>query len=783
MRQTCTVVVIEDSPEDREQIRRYLAHDPLCDYTLLEAVNGKQGIELWQAEQAGCILIDYNLPDMSGLEILQEIAPRNDSIVAIIMLTGQGSESVAATAMQKGVQDYLVKNTLTAEKLQSAVRAAIEHTRIQNMLKENQALVQAVIDNSAAAIYVRDSEARYLLTNREYERLFGLDRNMVKGETGHDFFSADIVARWLANDRVVLESGKAAEFEEIVPQTDGIRTYISVKFPLYTVHGTLYGVCGILTDITERKRFEEALYQSKQEFQTLVENSPDIIARFDRQYRHLYINSAITQSTGHLPDYFLGKTNRDLNMPDAYCQLWDSSLEAVFSTGKEKIIEFSSPALDELRYYQARLVPEYDMHGNVATVLDVTHDVSDLWRAEYRLRFLAALNNTISASLDVQTICDSAVQCIVSSVADLCSIHILEENGSIRRTAADGADEDNRAVLQNMLSYESPLLENSEAALNVDQSHASDLLFEHVHGTSFRAYMKLPLVARQQTIGVLDVALNRSNRQYTTDDVIMMKDVAWRIATALDNARLYQTAQQAVKDRDTFLSVAAHELRTPLTALHGFVQLLKRRLSKQGTIEPAQLEQSLTVLDDQASKLKRLLNQLLDVSRLESRRLTLELQQIDLAQLVSSTSAMMQTLTQHHTIKVNASVEITTLADPDRLEQVLINLLDNAIKYSPDGGSIDVDVRVTDANVASIRVADHGLGIPENRRDKIFERFYQAHGNGHLGGMGLGLYVSQEIVEMHGGMISVEFPSEGGTRFVIQMPIRSPEYFQQAQVS
>lgn len=166
-----------------------------------------------------------------------------------------------------------------------------------------------------------------------------------------------------------------------------------------------------------------------------------------------------------------------------------------------------------------------------------------------------------------------------------------------------------------------------------------------------------------------------------------------------------------------------------------------------------------------------MLNQLLDVSRLETGKLTLERQPADLASLVEQAVADARARSNRHAFTCQARLPIHACVDALRLEQVFTNLLDNAMKYSPDGGPIDVELVVRDGRTAELSVRDRGLGIPPDKREHIFERFCQAHTTDYRSGIGLGLYVSREIVELHGGTIDVDFPPDGGTRFVVQLPV------------
>ncbi|MCL5256703.1 MAG: MEDS domain-containing protein [Chloroflexi bacterium] len=231
-----------------------------------------------------------------------------------------------------------------------------------------------------------------------------------------------------------------------------------------------------------------------------------------------------------------------------------------------------------------------------------------------------------------------------------------------------------------------------------------------------------------------------------------------------------QQAEEAVKLRDVFLSVASHELKTPLTSLLGYAQLMQRSMQREGTVDPQRLQHVLEVIGQQSDKLARLINQLLDVSRIESGKFIIERKSTDLAGLVESAVSNARARTARHIIQANAPARLEASVDPLRLEQVLGNLLDNAIKFSPEGSVIEVEVHALDEQNARIAVRDRGIGIPPERRADLFSRFYQAHQSGYSGGMGLGLFISKQIVELHGGTIAAEFPEDGGTRFVVELP-------------
>jgi len=224
--------------------------------------------------------------------------------------------------------------------------------------------------------------------------------------------------------------------------------------------------------------------------------------------------------------------------------------------------------------------------------------------------------------------------------------------------------------------------------------------------------------------------------------------------------------------------VAAHELKTPITSLRGFTQLLLRKVNGNTPPDLDQLRLGLTQINNQSNRLGSLVGRLLDMSQLEAGKLILTLENTDLGQMLHNLITSAQLNTEKHTIKLCAPEHLECSLDPLRFEQVLTNLLDNAIKYSPEGGQVNVKMQVLDEGqdnqTIKIRVKDQGIGIAPENREKIFEPFFQGNQRGYAG-LGLGLYISREIVELHGGSIETEFGESGGSTFVVSLPVKVAE--------
>jgi signal transduction histidine kinase len=235
--------------------------------------------------------------------------------------------------------------------------------------------------------------------------------------------------------------------------------------------------------------------------------------------------------------------------------------------------------------------------------------------------------------------------------------------------------------------------------------------------------------------------------------------------------RLEARAEAASRAKDEFLSTAAHELKTPVASIKGFTQMLARWTPAQ---RAEREEMALATLDRQCDRLTRLVEDLLAVSRLATGRLDLRRQSVDLTALAADAVERTAGLAGRRRLTLTAPPSLSLVADRDRIDQVLVNLLANAIKFSLDGSPIDVTIAVAEAE-AVVRVRDRGVGIPADKQDQVFERFYRAHADTphDAGGMGIGLHFSREVVERHGGRMWFESREGKGSTFAFALPLAS----------
>ncbi|WP_437973989.1 AAA family ATPase [Sorangium sp. So ce295] len=520
-----------------------------------------------------------------------------------------------------------------------------ERRRAEQALKANQATLQAIVDNSAAAIYLKDREGRYLLANRQAANILGLPSDELLGKTDAELFRNASVEVLQTNDRRVLDAGEPLEFEEETLVEDEPRTFLSVKFPLgeEIMPGV---VCGISTDITERKRAE-------------------IAERF---------------------------------LAEASCKLMALGYGATL----ESVAHLAVPELAD------RCVIDVDLAQGTA---------------------------------------GSTVTAVTAGVPAELAGAVIEALRPLAATAPDRLEVGDVRVV--------PLLER----------------------LGVHSFLRVPLLARDRRFGIMTLLATAPRRRYGRADLWLAEELGSRAALALDNARLFAEAQQAIERRDEFLLVASHELKTPLTSLKMQAHLLARLLPRygRGEIAPERIDAALQVLDRQIARLAHLVNELLDVTRLNAGRLTLARAPVDLAALAREVVERMHQQLDDARCRTELELDEPVIGswDPSRIEQVLINLLSNAIKYGA-GGPIHVAVR-GEGDRASLVVRDHGMGIAEADQARIFERFERAVSVRNFGGLGLGLYIVRLIIAAHGGTIRVESAPGAGATFIVEIQLLPAE--------
>jgi len=457
-------------------------------------------------------------------------------------------------------------------------------------------IISKVIDTAACLIVVLDSQGRIVRFNQAYEKTTGYSVAEVVNKYVWDLFliSEEIEPVQTFFSQLNVEVFYS-EYQNYWRTKNGSKRFISWSNTV-TVDGDglVEYVIASGIDITDRKEAEIALALSyaqlesrvKQrtvELRTLLENTPDAIIRIDKELRYIYVNQAVASSQEKPVSFFLGKTSQEIGTPPELCQIWDETLRKVLETGREEIIEFQTFSTDGIRSYQSRIVPEFDQDGIPGSALIVARDITELKLAEtqrlqltieqaarekaeteqQRSAFLAEVSKMLAATFDGETVLQNVAELAVNSIADGCCIHLTQTDSKVRQVAVAHAEPSTVDKINN-LRIRSPIdstavngyplvirTGKSELIAEVDAEilaavaeNAAEI--EILRSLDIGSHACVPLRARGRVMGAISCFTSKVGRRYSAGDMAMLEDLAYRVAIALDNARLYAKAQQAL---------------------------------------------------------------------------------------------------------------------------------------------------------------------------------------------------------------------------------------------
>ncbi len=431
--------------------------------------------------------------------------------------------------------------------------------------------------------------------------------------------------------------------------------------------------------------------------------------------------------------------------------------------------------------------PLFDADGSVRGAIGIFMDITEQRRVEEDQRFLAHASAFLSSSLDYEETLRALARLAVPMFGDYCAVDVLQEDGTFTRVDLVVDDPGRKEIGEALKQYPpklsiegpavraiktgDPFIDNATGPEKAARSAQSPEHLELIQQFGVRSFQMVPFRSRGQTLGLFTTG-SFTGRQDDEHDLALAKDVALRAGLALDNAMLYRSAQEADRLKEDFLATLSHELRTPLNALLGWMHVLK-----MPTADEATRRRALESIERNARAQAVLINDLLDVARATSGKLRVEPTLVDLSAVVLEAIDAMRPAARARDIEVNLIMGDLTgqvWGDPNRLQQVMWNLLTNAVKFTRPAGRIDVTVDEMRDSV-KIVVEDNGVGIDSAFLPHVFERFRQADSSSTRtqAGLGLGLAIVRHLVDLHGGEVAVHSDGIGkGSRFTVQLPMR-----------
>jgi len=773
------ILILEDSINDFELIIHELRRTGIP-FESRRVETEDQYVEALHQFKPDLILTDYALPGFDGITALR-LAQEHVPLVPVIVVTGVLDDKTESSLVAAGASDFVSKDhfshlaTAITRSMQIA-RVREERDRVEGALSGIYAEMERRVNERTEELSALNSSLRFSLTDRmrleqEINKREKMYRDLVESANS-------IIVRWSVDGKIVFvnqfgldffgyapeefigkdinliipseESGgrnlehlvndilenfeRYANFENENKKRNGERAWIAwANRAIYDEKGRVTEILAIGNDVTRSKYAERMLREREQQLRTLVDNTPDVIIRYDRQRRILFANSAANRIMGFNPAEIAGKTNRDMGLPDNLDDLLDKTIQMVFDGAQKQVMEFSWGKPPQVTYFRSQLVPEFDSNGKFDTVLAIAHDVTDVREAQEALRRdEERLNLIIRNSPDLIFQQDREgifvwvpsvpIPGIPRDLTGKTEELFLSENEAARiRKIKEEVVRTGKGV-------------TTEFSANLD---GAARYFEAVYE---------PWIEGNATNGILGYVHEITGRKKAEEE--------------LSSANRYLAEINRMKTE--FVSMAAHEMKTPITSMIAFAQTLQ---SGEIQLERDERERFLKIIENEGMRLANLLNDLLDITKIEAGVIELEQETIDLRHLITETLEQ-RIIPENVTVITHLPQDPAIVCiDKNRIRQVITNFIDNAIRYG--GNRIIIETEIGDTTVTA-SVADNGPGIRHEELEKIFEKFYRTKDSRQKEkgkGSGLGLAIAKGIIEAHGGTIGAESVPGKGARF------------------
>ena len=658
-----------------------------------------------------------------------------------------------------------------------------DRRRTETALRESQDRFRAIVDSSPAAISLKDTDGRYLLINKTYGGWMNRAPSEVIGLTTHDVVPEDEVLDVGAREREVINSGTEHVYEARRNFGDGVvRTVLTHKCPIYSASGEIIAIASVITDISDRKRAEEALRQAYDELERRVEErtaelSAEVVERNraleqleesqvllrgimdyapmalsvkDVEGHYLMISKWYENELGMDAEALKGKTASDLFPPETAGPIRQMETE-ILTSGESQYVTGEIAMQGAERVWYTTKFPIRNAVDRITGLGSITIDVTEQKNAEVALRDG-----------------EERIRRILENLAD----------GAIAIDAG-GVIEYANSVTEAMFGYTAKELigENVRILMPEPDHSAHDGYLSNYRNTGQK---KIIGIGREVT-GLrksgetfpLDLSVTEMNVKGRTVFTGTMRDMTARKEAERELLAAKLNAETASRVKTDFLANMSHELRTPLNAIIGFSDAIRSKVF--GPLENQKQAEYIDNIHDSGVHLLALINDMLDVSVIEAGKLELEEGLLNLVDVVTSCSLMIRDRAARGEVEVAERVadNLPLLrADGRRVKQILLNVLSNAVKFTPQGGRVTVDAFVTDDGWLEIDVADTGVGMTEEDVIKAKTPFEQVSASSHhrSEGTGLGLPLTIGLVEAHGGVVDIESRPGQGTTVRIRLP-------------
>lgn len=698
-------------------------------------------------------------------------------------------------------------------------------------VEEASYFLASIVESTEDGIIGKTLDGTIVSWNASAERIYGYTADEMKGKNVALLAPSDRRDELSQIFETLSRGEPVTHLETVRRRKDGQLIDVALTIsPIRDETGHITGASTIVRDITDRKRVAQErmmlaaeIESQRRRLDNVVANVPGVVweawGQPDEATQKIdFVSDYVEKLLGYSVEEWLSTPNFWLTIvhPDDRHRAAEEAA-AIFGGRKGGASRFRWLAKDgRVLWVEAQSVVICDDGENPLGMRGVTMDITERKRTEDAQQFLAEASGLLASSLGYQTTLESVAKLTVPKLADWCTVHIVEKDGKPRQLAiahSDPAKLEAAKVWQRQfpLEIDAPIgvpnvLRTGRAEFypQIDPDRLTlaarnEEFAEILRAEGLRSCMIVPLVARNRTLGTITLVTAESGRYYDHQDLVLAEDLAHRMALAVDNARLYREAQTAVtaredalqlrddllqrehaareeaemanRSKDEFLATVSHELRTPLNAILGWAHMLRA-----STLDSTTQTRALETIERNARSQAQLIEDILDVSRIVTGKLRLDVRPVEVASVVEGAIDAMRPAADAKGIQIEAILDPLAgpvSGDPNRLQQVVWNLVSNAVKFTRREGRVQVRLERVDSHIEII-VSDTGQGISSEFLPYVFDRFRQADATStrRYGGLGLGLAIVRHLVEMHGGTVRADSAGEGaGATFTVQLPL------------
>jgi PAS domain S-box-containing protein len=645
-------------------------------------------------------------------------------------------------------------------------------------------------------VIVTDENSQVTFLNSIAEQLTGWTLREVEGKSLDEIFSIvneqtrqpteNPVTKALREGRIV----GLANHTILIARDGTERAIDDSAAPIREEDGSIIGVILVFRDVSRERKAKNALEDSEERLRLAMEAGRLGSWAWDIPKSSVEWSPTLEKIHGLAPGGFAGTFEayqRDIHPDDRERVL--SVIRQTVEKGHDHYLEYRIVWPDgSVHWLESRGKLFHDENNQPLRLIGVCSDVSERKQLEHSLHFLAEASKSLSLLVDYKSTLQKVARLAVPEFADWCTVDLLEANGSLQRLAAAHVDPAKVELAAELARRYPPASDAPRGPFNVVRTGKAEFLTdipvtllqevaqddEHlriIQALGLKSYVCVPLRTNTTLLGVMTFVAAESGRRYFAADVVLAEELAYRAAIAIENARLYQQIREADRRKDEFLAMLAHELRNPLAPLRSGLEIM--------AMDAGNDQETIGVMQDQVEHIIRLVDDLLDVSRIMRGRVELRREPFEIAALVRRSVLTVQPLVDSHQQQLIVSVPdepIWVEVDPVRLIQVIENLLNNASKYTDTGGRIELNVKRSDGDVI-IEVSDTGIGLEPELLPFVFELFTQSSRSldRSQGGLGIGLTLVKTLIEMHGGTVTARSAGPGqGSTFTLGLPVIKP---------